>query len=504
MTAPLASMTGFARGEGAADGGAWTWELRSVNGRGLDLRLRLPPGYDALEPSLREIAGKLLRRGSVTASLSVKRSEQPRLVPDLAALDQAVCLAMELHRRIPGSPIPRAETLLCLPGILRSPAVEPERPEEAITAAIRSGFAQALDQLVANRRAEGARLAGLMTSLLGEIAGLRDAAAAEAADQPAAQRARLMENLQLLLREAPTLPEERIAQEVALLAARSDVREELDRLESHIHAAHALLAEGAGIGRRFDFLVQEFNREANTLCSKSASARAHHDRAKAQGRDRAASRAGAEHRMKLMRRGLCLVVAAPSGAGKTSVVQALLGLEPELTLSVSVTTRASRPGEREGVDYFFRDQAQFERLAASGDLLEWATVFGRSYGTPREPVEAALGAGRDVVFDIDWQGHAQLRAKMPDDVIGVFLLPPSLPALERRLRARGSDSPEEIAHRMRAARDEVSHWTEFDHLVVNASLEETVRSVRAVLHAARLATPRQTGAAELAAELIGG
>ena len=132
----------------------------------------------------------------------------------------------------------------------------------------------------------------------------------------------------------------------------------------------------------------------------------------------------ASRQQSLARRGVCLVIAAPSGAGKSSITRALLETEPELTLSVSVTTRQPRPGEREGADYFFRDQTAFDALAASGELLEWATVFGRSYGTPRAPVEAALAAGRDVAFDIDWQGCRNLRAALPSDVVSVFILPP--------------------------------------------------------------------------------
>jgi uncharacterized protein (TIGR00255 family) len=267
MSTPLASMTGFARTEGNDAGLAWVWELRSVNGRGLDLRFRLPSGWDSLEPILREAAGKSLKRGNVTANLSVKRENEPRLAPDPAALEQALTLAMDLHARIPGSPVPRAEALLALPGVLRA-----AQADEAVdTAPAAAGFTRALSALVTARQAEGARLGSTLANLLDEIATLRQRAADEAADQPAAQRARVMENLTALLREAPSLPEDRIAQEVALLAARSDVREELDRLAAHIDAAHALLREAANIGRRFDFLVQEFNREANTLCSKSAS-----------------------------------------------------------------------------------------------------------------------------------------------------------------------------------------------------------------------------------------
>jgi uncharacterized protein (TIGR00255 family) len=267
MTA-LASMTGFSRAEGRAAGFAWVWELRSVNGRGLDVRFRLPSGLDGMEAGLREAATKVLRRGNVTASLSVRRESEPRLVTDPTALEQVLQLAMELHHRLPGSPVPRAEALLALPGVLRPASAD----EAAIDSApLVSGFSQALAALVAARQAEGARLSETLSRLLGEIAALRCQAAEQAASQPEAQRVRMMENLTGLLREAPTLPEERIAQEVALLAARSDVREELDRLASHVDAARALLREAVNIGRRCDFLVQEFNREANTLCSKSAS-----------------------------------------------------------------------------------------------------------------------------------------------------------------------------------------------------------------------------------------
>jgi uncharacterized protein (TIGR00255 family) len=271
----LASMTGFARSEGAAAGVTWAWELRSVNGRGLDLKFRLPTGFDALEPALREAAGKTLRRGNITANLSVKSDETAaRLAPDQAALDQVLALALDLQTRIPNAPPVRAEALLALPGVLRPQTAEPEpTPELRDTRlnAVKAGFDAALAQLTAMRRGEGARLAALLVRQLDDIAALHAQATVQAADQPAAQRARLLDNLQSLLRDQPGLPEERIAQEVALLAARSDVREELDRLASHIVAARSLLADAVLVGRRLDFLVQEFNREANTLCSKSAS-----------------------------------------------------------------------------------------------------------------------------------------------------------------------------------------------------------------------------------------
>lgn len=205
--------------------------------------------------------------------------------------------------------------------------------------------------------------------------------------------------------------------------------------------------------------------------------------------------------MSIARRGLCLVIAAPSGAGKSSITRALLEAEPSLLLSVSVTTRAPRSGEREGVHYYFRDATEFDRMVARGELLESARVFGRGYGTPRAPVVAALARGQDVVFDIDWQGYRQLRAALPGDVVGVFILPPSMAELQARLRARGADGEEEIARRMEAACDEMSHAGEFDFAFVNHDFAQSLAAVRAVLEAARLATHRQTGLSAFVADL---
>jgi len=202
------------------------------------------------------------------------------------------------------------------------------------------------------------------------------------------------------------------------------------------------------------------------------------------------------------RRGVCLVLAAAPGAGKTSISRALLETEPALSLSISATTRAPRPGEREGVHYFFRTQEQFDAMVAAGEFLEHARFLDRCYGTPRAPVEAALAAGRDVLFDIEWQGHRLLRAALPGDVVGVFLLPPSMAELERRLRTRAQDAEAEIARRMAAARDEIAHWDEFDHVLVNEDFAVTVAAVRAVLHAARTHRARQPGLAAFVAGLL--
>lgn len=203
----------------------------------------------------------------------------------------------------------------------------------------------------------------------------------------------------------------------------------------------------------------------------------------------------------LARRGVCLVLAAASGTGKSSVLRQVLAQEPRLGLSISATTRAPRPGERHDVDYHFTDQAGFGALVASGGMLEWAHVFGQSYGTPREPVERMLADGLDVAFDIDWQGHRLVRAASPADVVSVFLLPPSFEALRARLDGRRGDAPDEIARRMDAARHEMAHWGEFDHVLVNDVLDETVAAVRAVLAAARCTRARQTGLAAFIAGL---
>jgi guanylate kinase len=199
--------------------------------------------------------------------------------------------------------------------------------------------------------------------------------------------------------------------------------------------------------------------------------------------------------MSMIRRGVCLVIAAPSGAGKSTITRRLLESEPGLRLSVSVTTRGPRAGEVDGVHYHFIAQDRYDAMVVAGELLESAGVFGKSYGTPRGPVEAALAAGRDVVFDIDWQGYRQMRAALPGDVVGVFVLPPSFAELEQRLRGRGTDTEAVIAGRMAAARAEMSHAPEFDHVLVNEDLDVAVEQARAVLVAARLGVKRQTGLA---------
>ncbi len=195
----------------------------------------------------------------------------------------------------------------------------------------------------------------------------------------------------------------------------------------------------------------------------------------------------------LSRRGLMLVLSSPSGAGKTSISRALLEGDDGIQLSVSVTTRPPRPGERDGVDYTFISEDEFARMIRDGGLLEHATVFGHSYGTPRAEVEAALAAGRDVLFDIDWQGTQQLAEAARENLVSVFVLPPSRLELERRLQTRAQDSAEEVVRRMAKATDEMSHFREYDYIVVNADLDESVARVHTILIAERLKRDRQIG-----------
>jgi guanylate kinase len=193
------------------------------------------------------------------------------------------------------------------------------------------------------------------------------------------------------------------------------------------------------------------------------------------------------------RKGLLLVLSSPSGAGKTTLARRLLEADSGIHMSVSVTTRKARRGEVEGVDYVFVDKAEFERLQRRRKLLEWAEVFGQLYGTPKAPVLDALKSGRDVLFDIDWQGARQLRKRLPRDVVRVFILPPDAKALERRLKGRNQDSGAVVAQRMAAAAAEIEHWNEYDYVIVNADVEQSCASLRCILAAERLKRERQSG-----------
>lgn len=201
------------------------------------------------------------------------------------------------------------------------------------------------------------------------------------------------------------------------------------------------------------------------------------------------------------RRGLMLVLSSPSGAGKTTLSRKLLGEDKSVALSVSVTTRKMRPGEKDGRDYHFIDRKQFDALVDKNELLEWAEVFDNYYGTPKKPVMDALAAGRDVLFDVDWQGTQQLRDKAPNDLVSIFVLPPSIPELERRLHKRAQDDYETIHRRMAKAADEMSHWQEYDYVVINHDLDQTFADVIAILAAERVKRDRQVGLSDFVRSL---
>ena len=201
------------------------------------------------------------------------------------------------------------------------------------------------------------------------------------------------------------------------------------------------------------------------------------------------------------RRGLMLVLSSPSGAGKTTLSRMLLDRYSTIELSISVTTRKQRPGEVDGRDYHFLDAARFETMVANGELLESAQVFGHRYGTPRAPVEAALARGRDVLFDIDWQGTQQLGEKAGRDLVSIFVLPPSIPDLERRLRTRAQDPDEVIHARMAMAADEMTHWDEYDYVVINTDIDQAFAQIRSILAAEHLKRERQTGLSDFVRRL---
>lgn len=204
----------------------------------------------------------------------------------------------------------------------------------------------------------------------------------------------------------------------------------------------------------------------------------------------------------IRRRGVMIVLSSPSGAGKSTISRRLLEQEePGLTMSISVTTRPRRPSEVSGRDYDFITREQFDRRVRNGEFLEHADVFGNGYGTPREPVEQALKAGRDILFDIDWQGTKQLAASMPRDLVSIFILPPSMQELDRRLRTRAQDSDEVVAKRMAMAHGEISHWAEYDYVLVNDDVEKCLGEVRSILTAERLRRERREGLAEFVAQL---
>ena len=203
------------------------------------------------------------------------------------------------------------------------------------------------------------------------------------------------------------------------------------------------------------------------------------------------------------RRGLLIVLSSPSGAGKSTISHMLMESEADVRMSVSATTRPMRPGESQDVDYHFVDNTEFDRMIAAGEFVEWASVFSHRYGTPKAPVKQALKEGRDILFDIDWQGARQLEPDFGEHLVTIFLLPPSMGELERRLKGRGTDSPEVIADRMRRAANEIEHWAEYEYVLVNEDMDACLDQVRAILAAERAKRVRQTRLNDFVRELIG-
>jgi guanylate kinase len=203
----------------------------------------------------------------------------------------------------------------------------------------------------------------------------------------------------------------------------------------------------------------------------------------------------------IKRRGLMLVLSSPSGAGKTTLSKALLKSDQDISLSISYTTRKSRPSEVNGVDYFFATEDEFQAMVEQGAFLEHATVFGNRYGTPGAEVRKLLDAGKDVLFDVDWQGTQQLKRNAPDDLVSIFILPPSIAALQSRLTTRAEDSADVVADRMRRARDEISHWEEYDYVVVNRDVEVCLSQITSILTAERLRRERRIGLEDFVRDL---
>jgi uncharacterized protein (TIGR00255 family) len=266
----LSSMTGFARRHGVCGSYAWAWEIKSVNGKGLDLRLRLPSGWDAIEAGLRSRAAETLARGSIQASLTVERSGvAPEVQVNTAVVDALVTAARQLARRIEASP-PTLDGLLGLKGVIDiGEATENEQERRSAEEAVKTGFAEAIAALADMRRHEGAALARVLGSRLDEIAALTQRAELLPGRRPEAIRARLAEQVAALLAQSERFDPDRLHQEAILIATKADVREEIDRLAAHVAQSRALIEQGGPIGRRLDFLAQEFNREANTLCAKA-------------------------------------------------------------------------------------------------------------------------------------------------------------------------------------------------------------------------------------------
>ena len=344
------------------------------------------------------------------------------------------------------------------------------------------------------RAAEGAALQKVFSARLDAIERLTRAADACPARKPDAVREKLRAAI-AQLSDLGRFDEARLHQEAIMLAAKADIREELDRLYSHVAAARKLLADGGAIGRRLDFLAQEFGRETNTLCAKSNDFRADGHRPRPQGGGRAIARTGAEYRVTTMENTPPRLDADPVlafGGGQDHPDPHAAATAGARSETVDLGDHAKTPqqrGRRHPLS-FHRRRTSFIRLRDSDDLLEQAEVHGNFYGTPRKWVEERLSQGRDVLFDIDYQGARQVREKAPRDVVTIFILPPSMRELRARLERRAEDSMETIEKRLAAARDEINRWTDYDYVLVNDDIQRTFDDLAAIVRAERQRRPR--------------
>ncbi len=489
-------MTGYGRGQARFEGLVIEVEVSSVNRRQLDVHTSLPRPLQVLEPRVLEALSSFVSRGRVSVNVAVLSGggrQARRVSVDLRLARTYLDAARRAGRELGVSDDLGLSHVLALPDVVR--IEHPEEDVERIWPPLEAAVQQAMRRVVRMRRAEGRALSADLSARfarLGEgVDGLEQRAPLVAEHYRAALVGRLRS-----AGFAAEADDGRVLRELALFADRADISEELTRLRSHLRQARALLRSREPAGRALDFLAQELFREINTVGSKAGDAEIDRGRRRLQGRAGAYPRTGAERRMNAPRneRPLLLVVSAPSGAGKTTLCDRLLEAFAGMRYSVSCTTRPPREGERDGIDYRFLDEEAFRARAGQGAFLEYARVHGHGYGTPREPIDAALAAGCDVLLDIDVQGAAQvrdgLRAAPPEDplrlaYVDVFVAPPSVDELRRRLVSRGKDAPEVIERRVRQAGREMACAGAYRYRLVNDRLEEAFDVLRAIVLAER-------------------
>ena len=473
-------MTGYAAASAGSPRGTLSLELRSVNSRFLDLQFRIADELRAHEPLLRELITARVARGKVDCRLSLAADtgqSVSRLNAD--ALARLRELAAAAKNAFPEAAPLRVADLLRWPGVIAEDA-----DEESLRAAVGGLCRRALDDLAAARAREGAKLAA---GIVERVRTMRERVERVAPLMPQAIAA-YQQKISERLREAiGASDDERIRTEVALFAAKGDVAEELERLRVHLDEVQRILDAGGAVGKRLDFIAQELNREANTLAAKALS-QAISDCALElkllveQVREQVQNievkgRAGKGA-------GTLFVITAPSGAGKTSLIEALTRDDPSLKLSISYTTRAPRPGEKNGVDYHFVDDAAFLAMRTRGEFLESAEVHGYRYGTSKKVITEALKRGEDLILEIDWQGAQQVRRIYPD-CVGIFILPPSIEELERRMRARGQDSDAVIRRRLENAKEELEHSGEFEYRIINKDFDTAQHELAEIIRKER-------------------